>query len=574
MPVMPQPGAGLLRLDPTRSVTQRRHFLAELKRRLNCVKRAVVLDIENDTLRFYPASDRLSYFQSSLRSLLARELLDAAWWQAFLRDGWRRGAGRAFDDVTRRRGERGDRDTFLRLVANKEPITGDERMRLQFARALSDLEGLSEAMVSSMSRVLADGFARGQNPRTIARDLAKQVDGLGKKRAEAIALTECLPGETLVDRAVVRAVFRRWYDGPMVEVKTRHGRKFSATPNHPMLTQDGWVPAGLLKQGDKLVGDGRKQNSSLAGDPNVPGSPATLREIFDSFQAVGVFERHCTGEPDFHGDGRNGEVDVFCPDGELRIGDFAAVGKPLAEKVFSPAGFVGSRFCPACGCLLAVNEQACFCEVSQRDILVAKSSLDEPAVHSEAFGYGHSRFASKIAANDVVGVNVGSVAIANAAVEPGLTLPFGIGAADAFLSQDFADLLLFRSNFDCDLPLCEPGQVEFDDVLSVSIRPFSGHVYNLETPFGYFAIDSLYTGNTSRAYAEGQLEALEQLGVAEVGVEVEWLVSGLGSTKAGYPSPCPQCAPMAGKVFKIAEARGLIPLHPRCKCAWAPHVGD
>lgn len=77
----------------------------------------------------------------------------------------------------------------------------------------------------------------------------------------------------------------------------------------------------------------------------------------------------------------------------------------------------------------------------------------------------------------------------------------------------------------------------------------------------------------ARAHAEGQLDALEQMGVGEVGVEVEWTVSGLGTTAKGNPSPCPKCAPMAGQTFTLAQARGRLPLHPNCLCVWRPNLG-
>lgn len=73
-----------------------------------------------------------------------------------------------------------------------------------------------------------------------------------------------------------------------------------------------------------------------------------------------------------------------------------------------------------------------------------------------------------------------------------------------------------------------------------------------------------------RAHNEGQLEGLEQLGVEEVGVAVEWSTSGLGVTGRGYPSPCPLCAPLQGIVLTIKEARGKLPRHPNCMCSWIP----
>lgn len=78
-----------------------------------------------------------------------------------------------------------------------------------------------------------------------------------------------------------------------------------------------------------------------------------------------------------------------------------------------------------------------------------------------------------------------------------------------------------------------------------------------------------------RAHAEGQLTAMEKMGVEEVGAAIEWSTSGLGTTRKGYPSPCGLCAPLKGIVLKVNEARGLIPRHPNCMCSWVPaNVGE
>lgn len=65
------------------------------------------------------------------------------------------------------------------------------------------------------------------------------------------------------------------------------------------------------------------------------------------------------------------------------------------------------------------------------------------------------------------------------------------------------------------------------------------------------------------AQAEGQLDGLENLGYSSVTAEVEW-------STAGDELVCPRCAAMNGKVYTIEEARGMIPLHPNCRCAWLP----
>lgn len=65
------------------------------------------------------------------------------------------------------------------------------------------------------------------------------------------------------------------------------------------------------------------------------------------------------------------------------------------------------------------------------------------------------------------------------------------------------------------------------------------------------------------AQAEGQLDGLEALGVEEVTAEVEW-------SDSGDELVCPKCSKMSGRTFTIDEARGMIPLHPNCRCSWIP----
>lgn len=67
------------------------------------------------------------------------------------------------------------------------------------------------------------------------------------------------------------------------------------------------------------------------------------------------------------------------------------------------------------------------------------------------------------------------------------------------------------------------------------------------------------------AHAEGQLDSFTRLGVSKLGVMAEW-------STAGDDHVCPLCEEMEGKTFTIDEARGMIPLHPNCRCTWIPSV--
>lgn len=69
-----------------------------------------------------------------------------------------------------------------------------------------------------------------------------------------------------------------------------------------------------------------------------------------------------------------------------------------------------------------------------------------------------------------------------------------------------------------------------------------------------------------RAQAEAQLDAMDELGVTSLEAMVEWEVRGA--------NVCPLCSPLDGIVFTVEEARGMIPRHPNCRCAWMPRSDD
>jgi SPP1 gp7 family putative phage head morphogenesis protein len=65
------------------------------------------------------------------------------------------------------------------------------------------------------------------------------------------------------------------------------------------------------------------------------------------------------------------------------------------------------------------------------------------------------------------------------------------------------------------------------------------------------------------AHAEGTLDRYESAGVEEVEVRIEVASDG---------RQCVQCERLRGNVYTIEEARGMIPLHPRCRCTFSPVI--
>lgn len=203
--------ADVLRLDPSRTGPLRRRFARDLGRALDRLRLDVadLVDREDafglrparhglvgNAWRFNTSEEKLEAFKDWLRRRYKVRVRDAndALWRKYIEDGFRQGAGRSYDDAKKGRWPAGDgdfyrgtREQFLRdSFANPASL---DTLKALVARTFSDLDGVSEQMAAGMTRVLADGLVRGQNPREVARTLSASLD-IAKGRAEMIARTE------------------------------------------------------------------------------------------------------------------------------------------------------------------------------------------------------------------------------------------------------------------------------------------------------------------------------------------------------------------------------------------------
>jgi RNA polymerase sigma factor (sigma-70 family) len=166
-------------------------------------------NVANTRWKFADDPDKIKAFQAWLNERLQRNLasrLEEKLMERFAEDGFRKGAGRAFDDVRkaetmRRRPEvfspehqqsvsdfyKGTREEFLRSAFGR-PVAM-EKVRVLAHRSFADLEGVSQQMSKRMVRALTEGLTRGEGAQTLARRLSKEL-GIGRQRAGVIARTE------------------------------------------------------------------------------------------------------------------------------------------------------------------------------------------------------------------------------------------------------------------------------------------------------------------------------------------------------------------------------------------------
>ena len=131
-----------------------------------------------------------------------------------------------------------------------------------------------------------------------------------------------LPGQ-LVSFIGLQAAFRSSYSGPMLVFATKKGFELTVTPNHPILTDRGWVPAKFLSEGSNVFSSpvGKSVSQSVNDDnDNVPSLIEQVWAALSVRAANGRLSSSFVAMPhDFHGDGRhmNGEVNIIGADGHL-----------------------------------------------------------------------------------------------------------------------------------------------------------------------------------------------------------------------------------------------------------------
>lgn len=213
-----------LKADPTKTATLRRRFISELGKRFEALKKKIlehvkdkdvfglaapivlspferhyshnVMGVVNTDWKYKTDPDKLAAFKVWLATQIASTIgkSDDELWKQFAREGFEKGAARSFSDVNKQGQDQsldfyqGTKDQFLKSAFGQPVAT--EKVKLLASRTFGEMEDVTQAMASSISRVLVDGLVQGQSPRDIAREMTKKVDGIGKKRAEKIARTE------------------------------------------------------------------------------------------------------------------------------------------------------------------------------------------------------------------------------------------------------------------------------------------------------------------------------------------------------------------------------------------------
>lgn len=164
--------------------------------------------VTQQRFRFQTQSQQVKSFQQWLMlqtnldvMTVTQDQAEDAYWKAYVQEGYRKGAGRAFDDVNKakRAGVWTEKDQAF-YAGNKQQFLQSafgrpvaiEKVKLLAGRVFTELKGVVEAMGQGITRELIEGISQGKSPREVGREMAKKVDTIGRKRADMIARTETI----------------------------------------------------------------------------------------------------------------------------------------------------------------------------------------------------------------------------------------------------------------------------------------------------------------------------------------------------------------------------------------------
>jgi hypothetical protein len=330
-----------------------------------------------------------------------------------------------------------------------------------------------------------------------------------------------LPGAKVVAGDVIAGSVRR-FEGTAITFRTSSGNELTCTPNHPVLTNRGWVAAGKLNKGDKVVEcnsiDGF-MNTIKAKNYNVP---APIEEIASSFLVSDSVM--ITGVPvateDFHGDGTNGDISIIysnrfllnnieskhserfcyrkfgCRDICRRNVFFN--GKSCFDSDFfrcfsSARSFVCGR-CKGfafCFCEFRHSYDVCFGSGSFFNSFVRKDSVDGGALYAESLcdrkdGILVQKRCCNIIPNQRVFSPVGSFFMSDA---KGFVRENATGSEPTIYGS-YANAERIRNLWDS-----ESSPVHLASVVEISRNEVVDHVYNLQTKSGVYVANNIITHN-------------------------------------------------------------------------------
>lgn len=318
-----------------------------------------------------------------------------------------------------------------------------------------------------------------------------------------------LPGTKII-APDMEAMTRSEYSGDIVEIGTANGTRLSVTANHIVLTARGWVRAKNIVEGDKVISYSGWGKPVVESNPTDDNGIPTVEQLFAAFvkaSAMPPFRVPVAAE-DFKGDVvPDSEVDVIFINGELRnkidssmskfVSDILLIGTTesgesklpvkcslakllvgfglASDGIMSGKGVAGVLFRGA----FTHHELVCFRRSSDYDSRLFKTAIDNGTTNPELFGNGVLADTGIVQFNNFADgeVDLNAFELNTASSETPLDGTVSNAVNISYLLNAFS------------------GFVSFDDVIFVSNKFYSGHVYDASCSSTLYICNGILSSN-------------------------------------------------------------------------------
>ena len=354
------------------------------------------------------------------------------------------------------------------------------------------------------------------NGRIFSFDDPPVVDELTNRRGNPGEDFNCVPADSNIDLAYgIRKCFRRWYTGKLTTVVTDSGKTIRATPNHQVLTSQGWKAIGMLNSSDYIIDLGEELMKSTEG--NINSGVSFIGDVFESFSKIfGMVSCNDTAK-NFHGDGSDSEVNIVCTAGCLRLwiktffnqfinnfffsfsNTFTLCFSQFIQRIFSPINIffrILSNFSYSFSGSMSNNafffkrsifesQNISFRAIADSDTITDKTIGNDDSFNACSFRNRQKTFSGKICFNNWF----------NIYFKDRRWSSFPSIGINAHFSKPFRNIISMKADNLSGFLKSFTGIHKLDRVAQCSNRDFSGHVYNLETLNNWFMIDGLLYHN-------------------------------------------------------------------------------
>lgn len=318
----------------------------------------------------------------------------------------------------------------------------------------------------------------------------------------------CFPGDLeFLSFDGVNKLFRYRYSGELTEVITDNGCILKATPNHPILTNRGWIGIKDIQLGDYIIS--AKHETFNRAEMDINKDKITFENCFQTMQEFFSSTHSSVNGGKFHGDFSDEKVDIISLDCELPNIWNLQLLQNFAEFIFSWSNIdFRNIFLPTFSCFeSAINRLICAPESLISGFSKFFSLLNSELRHTIKVGFGtisnrdiifskplfYRSSGDTISLGKLLDTNALTVQEQHFLNRQLLKIMRLSANSTGFCintpsSEVFAKIISVYGKPQCDLSQAKPLIVEGHRIIKKNSSEFSDHVYNLETNQGYYGI--------------------------------------------------------------------------------------